>query len=151
MDGLSTTAFFAGSFNPFTTGHADIVERALHIFGRVIIAIGINVRKADDDADRRAESIRRLYAAEPRVDVITYSGLTAAVAAEHNATVLLRGVRTASDYEYELQMADINRSINGIETVLLTARPELASVSSSMVRELRSFGFDTSRFTPSDF
>lgn len=150
MDGTTTTAFFAGSFNPFTNGHADIVSRALRIFDRVVIAVGVNVRKADDNAGRRAEAIGRLYAAEPRVEVITYSGLTAAVAVEHGATALLRGVRTATDYEYELQMADINRRINGIETVLLTARPELASVSSSMVRELRSFGFDTSQFTPSD-
>lgn len=144
------TVFFAGSFNPFTVGHASIVERALQQFDRVIIGVGININKEGgaQEADARKQHIEELYDDVPAVSVVTYSGLTAIAAAENGASAILRGVRSVHDFEYEREMADVNRRINGMETVLLFALPELACVSSSVVRELRAFGLDTSDYEP---
>lgn len=141
-------ALLAGTFDPFTTGHASLVERGLKIFGRVVIGIGVNPDKpgAAQAAARRRESIAAHYAGEPRVEVVTYSGLTVDACRECRAEVLLRGVRSVADFEYERNLADINRNISGIETVLLYSVPELAMVSSSMVRELDSHGVDTSQW-----
>ncbi len=147
---MSTTVFFAGSFDPFTTGHASIVERALGQFDRVIIGIGVNVNKPTgaQEAEERRRHIAELYADIPDVSVMTYSGLTAIAASEAGASALLRGVRSVKDFEYERDMADVNRRINGMETVLMFALPELACVSSSLVRELEAFGADTSGLVP---
>jgi len=143
------TALFPGSFDPFTKGHADIVERALALFDEVIVAIGYNEQKAGwQSVDERLSAIRSLYADEARVKVMAYTGLTIDVVKETQATCLLRGVRSVKDYEYELQMADINRQLCGVETVLLFTRPEFASISSSVVRELAHFGRDVTPFLP---
>lgn len=143
------TAVFPGSFDPFTTGHADIVERGLGIFGKIIIAIGVNSAKTPfQDLDERLRTIRALYAGDSRVEVTTYQGLTADLAARCHADAILRGVRSLKDYEYERDMADVNRQLNGIETVLLFCRSELAAVSSSTVRELHRFGADITPFLP---
>lgn len=143
------TALYAGSFNPFTAGHQDIARRALAIFGHLVIAVGTN--KAKDNgghsATHRLEAIRRLFAGDERVRVIEYQGLTAPLAASLGA-VLVRGVRNMHDFEYERDMADINRRLSGVDTVLLFASPSLGAVSSSMVRELEAFGADTSQFMP---
>lgn len=150
------TIIFPGSFNPFTRGHADIVERGLKLFDRVIVAVGYNEQKqangqnagSDPLMVSRLDVIRRLYADEPRVQFIAYSGLTIDVAREQGACAILRSVRSMKDYEYELQMADVNRQLSGIETVVLFARPELSSISSSVVRELQHFGCDVETFLP---
>lgn len=144
------TALMAGSFNPFTIGHKDIADRALKLFDRLIIAVGVNISKGEcpEDAASRVASIANLYEKTDRVMVMSYTGLTADLCAETGAQVLVRGVRSMADYSYEQTMADANRNISGIETVLLTARPELAFVSSSMVRELRAFGHDVSPYLP---
>ena len=144
------TGFFAGSFNPFTVGHADIVERALRVFGRVVIGIGVNAAKpADADAaEARAERLRALYAADSRVEVEVYSGLTVNAAAAAGAAALIRSVRSVKDYEYERDLADINMKLTGIDSVIYFSRPELAAISSSVVRELASYGVDTSSFLP---
>ncbi len=143
------TVIFPGSFNPFTIGHADIVERALHLFERVVVAIGYNEQKGNKaDIEDRLNTVRSLYAQESRVEVISYSGLTVDAAKQCGATAILRSVRSVKDYEYELQMADVNRQLTGIDTVVLFARPELASISSSVVRELQHFGQDITRFLP---
>lgn len=139
-------ALFPGSFRPFTAGHADIVARGLELFDKVIIAIGINPAKPAADAEAAVEAIRALYAAEPRVEVEAYSCLTADFARSCGAAFLLRGVRSVKDFEYERDMADINRRISGIESVILFSRPELAAVSSSVVRELESYGHDVTQF-----
>ena len=144
-------ALFPGSFNPFTVGHKSVVDRALPLFDRIIIAIGVNAGKAGADPDdlaRRIRAIADLYADEPAVEVYSYEGLTVDFAAEMGAGFLLRGVRSVQDFEYERTMADINRKIAGLETVLLYSLPEHASVSSSIVRELASYGVDTSEFIP---
>lgn len=138
--------FFAGSFNPFTKGHASVVSRALAIgFGRVVVGVGHNSGKP---ATGTAEAIRRLYADEPRVEVVEYSGLTADAARAAGATSLLRAVRSVRDFEYERDLADANRALCGLETILLPALPEQAWLSSSLVRELQKYGRDVAALLP---
>ncbi len=143
-------AIFPGTFDPFTLGHASVVERGLGIFDHIVIAVGINCAKtsAESAATRLAE-ISRVYAGmEDRVSVRQYSGLTVDFARECGARFILRGIRSVKDFEYERDMADINRQLSGIETVLLYSLPELAAVSSSVVRELRFHGKDVAGFLP---
>ena len=144
------TAFFAGSFRPFTTGHASIVNRGLDIFGRIVVGVGINSAKPDDrkHAEDAARAISKVYEGDDRVDVVTYDCLTVDAAATCGATALLRGVRSTRDFDYERDLADVNRQLSGIETVLLYSLPELAAVSSSIVRELASYGRDVEAFLP---
>lgn len=147
---------FAGSFNPFTIGHKDIVDRALQLCDQLIIAIGNHPDKhSHPDIEARKAQIEHIYAAEPRVTVCAYEGLTVDLAASLGATALLRSIRTVKDMEYERDLADMNRQISvspqyphGIDTVFLFARPELAAVSSSVVRELERYGKDTTPFLP---
>lgn len=142
-------AFFAGSFNPFTIGHKSIVDRALSIFDEVVIGIGINPDKPQSvSADQRVESIRQVYGQNEKVSVVSYSGLTVEKAQECGARFLLRGVRTAADFEYEQKLAKANRELAGVETVLLFTLPELAHVSSTLVRNLQEQGGDTSAYLP---
>lgn len=143
------TALFPGSFDPFTLGHADIVERGLSIFDKIVIAIGVNDNKTPfESIEQRLEAIGRLYAGDSRIEIASYSGLTTDFAKEKRIGVILRGVRSLKDYEYERDIADINHRISNIETVLLFSRPELAAISSSVVRELQHLGKDTSEFLP---
>ena len=139
-------ALFAGTFNPFTIGHADIVSRGLELFDEVIIGIGENQDKPSADIEERLQAIRAAYKDEPRVQVEVYHNLTVDFAREKGANVLLRGVRTMTDFEYERQMADANRALTGIETVVLFTRPELSHISSSLVRDLKRHGADISAF-----
>lgn len=144
--GAGRIALMAGTFDPFTTGHASIVARGLGLFDRIVIAIGTNPDKpgAVAGAEARRDAIAAHYAADSRVKVITYAGLTVDACRREGARFMLRGVRSTIDFEYERNLADVNRNISGIETVLLYAEPQLAMVSSSMVRELRAHGVDTS-------
>ena len=139
-------ALFAGTFNPFTIGHADIVTRGMELFDEVVIAIGENQDKPSEDIVERLQTIRKVYQHEPRVRVEVYHSLTVDFAREIGANVLLRGVRSMTDFEYERQMADANRALADIETVVLFTRPELAHISSSLVRDLRKHGTDISAF-----
>jgi len=142
-------ALFPGSFDPFTLGHADIVKRALNLFDEVVIAVGYNENKVGCmPVEERLSTIRRLYADEPRVTVESYTGLTVDFAKKHGITAIIRGVRTTADFEYEVQLADVNRQLTGIETIFLPASPQFASLSSSIVRELAHFGRDISTFLP---
>lgn len=144
-----TTAVFAGSFDPFTVGHHSIVCRALPLFGRIVIGVGVNEQKKYMlSADERVRRIARLYADEPKIEVKAYSDLTVDFALREKARFIIKGVRSVKDFEYERDQADINRMTGGIETVLLYAEPHLASISSSVVRELAHFGSDVSRFLP---
>lgn len=142
-------ALFPGSFNPFTRGHESLVTRALSMCDGVTIAIGINIGKKDTDTESRVRAIRDLYAGDPRIDVVTYSELTGELAKRLGCAFILRGVRNTADFEYEMNMADTNRRLFGIETVLLPALPELAWISSSTARELERFGHDISELLPS--
>ncbi|MBR1498637.1 MAG: pantetheine-phosphate adenylyltransferase [Bacteroidaceae bacterium] len=146
---MERLVLFPGSFDPFTRGHADIVARALEMFGGVVIAVGYNEQKQGwMPVEERVAAIRKLYADEPRVRVERYTGLTVDFAREQGINVIVRGVRTVADFEFEMQLADVNRQLTGIETVLLPASPQLASLSSSIVRELAHFGHDVSAFLP---
>ena len=143
---------FPGSFDPFTLGHASLVERALKLFHQVIIAVGINEQKSGwMTAEQRIGALRTLYKYNARVRIESYSGLTTDFASSMGASAILRGVRSVKDFEYEMQMADINRQLTGIETVILFAEPHLASISSSVVRELAHFGKDITAFLPEGY
>ena len=143
------SAFFAGSFNPFTVGHESIVNRALTLFDRVVIGIGFNSEKGlTPDVEERADLIRSYFTGRPEVEVKVYAGLTAEEARRSGCTHLLRSVRSAADFEYEKNLADANRNIFGIDTFILYAEPELSFLSSSLVRELNRYGVDTSKFIP---
>jgi len=143
------TAIFPGSFNPFTKGHKSVADRALRLFDRLVIAIGYNEHKVEQgDVARRLQNISELYAGDDRVEVVVYTGLTVVLAQEKGACAIVRGVRNVSDLEYERNMADVNRELTGIETVLLFALPEDAAISGSMVRELMHNGVDVSRWLP---
>lgn len=143
------TALFAGTFDPFTIGHDSLVRRALPLFDRLIIAVGMNERKqTQHTADERRQTIADLYAHLPNVEVVAYSGLTVDLARKMHTTCLLRGVRTMADFEYERQQADLNRRIAGIETLLIYAEPGMESISSAAVRELQHFGYPIDSFIP---
>ena len=137
---MKSTALFPGSFNPFTKGHADIVSRALNMFDEVIIGIGINSEKPQNSASKNLENIKKTYADEPRVKIITYNTLTADVVKEENATCIIRGIRNDIDLKYESEIARANYTLFGVETVFLLASPELKEISSSLVRELERYG-----------
>ena len=141
-------ALFPGSFRPFTACHADILARGLDLFDRIIIGVGVNAAKSPADTEAILEPIRRLYADQPRVEVRAYSCLTVDFAAQCGARFLLRGVRNVKDFEYERDLADINRQLSGIESVILFSSPALSAVSSSVVRELQSYGHDVTPFLP---
>lgn len=142
-------AIFPGSFDPFTMGHHSIVKRTLAFVDEVIVGIGFNEgKKGFLPLEKRVEMIRALYADEPRVKVLPYSGLTVDFAREQGADMIVRGIRSVKDFEYEESIADINRKLSGIETVFLFTEPELSSVSSSVVRELVHYGKDVSAFLP---
>lgn len=142
-------AFFAGSFDPFTIGHRSIVDRALGLFDRVVIGIGVNAVKAESEPLReRAAEISSIYGDNPNVEVELYTDLTWQAARRLGCTHLLRGVRSVTDFEYERNMADANRNLSGLETVIFYTLPEMAFVSSSLVRDLRSHGADVSEYVP---
>lgn len=140
---------FPGSFDPFTLGHADIVRRALLLFDEIVIAVGYNEQKKGWlSVEERVATIKKLFADEPRITVESYTDLTVDFARECGATAIVRGVRTTADFEYEVQMADVNRQLSGIETILLPASPQFASLSSTVCRELAHFHHDISEFLP---
>ena len=144
------TGIFVGSFNPFTIGHDSIVRRALPLFDRLVIGVvGDNVHKPDmPSAEERMKAIIDLYSDEPRIEVKSYQGLAIDFAKAEKAQFIVKGVRTVCDFEHEQWQADFNRKLGGIETILLYTEPELASVSSSALRELAHFGVDISSYLP---
>ncbi|MBR2637751.1 MAG: pantetheine-phosphate adenylyltransferase [Bacteroidaceae bacterium] len=142
-------ALFAGTFNPYTIGHHRIVQRALPLFNKIVIAIGCNPEKlSGTTVEERIEKIATIYKEEPRIEVTSYTGLTVDYAHSIGAQYLLRGVRSVKDFEYERELADINHKIGDIETVFLISEPEYASISSSMVRELQKYGKEISNYIP---
>lgn len=155
---MERIALFAGSFDPFTVGHKDIVDRASELFDKIVIGIGINpAKKSWLPTEDRLKAIRQAFTENVggdgacKIEVASFEGLTSDFARRIGARYLLRGVRTVADFEYERTIADANRLISDSEpqeTVFLLARPELAAISSSLVRELARFGAPYRRFLP---
>ncbi|MBR4240018.1 MAG: pantetheine-phosphate adenylyltransferase [Prevotella sp.] len=144
------TGVFVGSFNPFTIGHESIVRRSLALFDKLVIGVGVNTAKEDNEGESRVGRIARLYADEPHVEVRSYTDLTVDFARREGAQFIVKGVRSVKDFEYEREQADINRRLSGLETILLFAEPGMEAVSSSLVRELQRFGRDVSEFLPKE-
>jgi pantetheine-phosphate adenylyltransferase len=143
------TGIFVGSFDPFTIGHDHIVRRALPLFDRIIIGIGVNERKQYmQSADVRKQKIQKLYKNEKKITVKTYSDLTIDFARREMADYIIKGVRSVKDFEYEREQADVNRRLGNIDTLLFFAEPGMESISSSLVRELVHFGKDVREFLP---
>ena len=147
---MKRIAVFAGSFDPFTIGHKNIVDRALQsVADEVIVAIGINhEKKYMFSLEERLQAIQKAFQSEPRVRVESYEGLTTDFAKRVGASFLLRGVRSVMDYEFERDMAEVNHRLTGIETVLLFTDAQYSCVSSSIVRELISYHQDVKDFLP---
>lgn len=144
-------AIFPGTFDPFTIGHYSVVKRALTFMDEIIIGIGVNEKKHTwFPTEKRVRMIEKLYADTPRIRVEAYDGLTVDFARMREAQFIIRGIRTVHDFEYEETIADINRKLAGVETILLFTEPELTSISSTIVRELLSYGKDVSTFLPAD-
>jgi pantetheine-phosphate adenylyltransferase len=142
-------AIFPGTFDPFTIGHQSIVDRALAFMDEVVIGVGINEgKKTLFSLEKRIAMIESLYKDNDKVMVTSYDTLTVDFAGKIDARFILRGIRSVKDFEYEEAIADINRQIAGIETILLFTEPQLTNVSSSVVRELMSYGKDVSMFLP---
>lgn len=149
--GDTRIAVFAGSFDPFTIGHKNIADRALSIFDKVIIGVGRSDTKLSVmTAEERVAAIKDVYSGNDRVAVEAYTGLTVDFAAEHGASALVRGVRNTVDFEAEKTLAEINRRLSGIETVILFTEPGMEFISSSMIRELERYGKPTSDFLPGE-
>ncbi|MBR1387813.1 MAG: pantetheine-phosphate adenylyltransferase [Alloprevotella sp.] len=149
MEQKKKIAVFPGSFDPFTVGHASIVERALAMFDEIYIGIGINdQKKALQTPGERLQNIRTIYADNPRVKVESYTDLTIDFARRCGASVIVRGIRSVKDFEYERDVASMNLKLAGIDTVILFCEEQYAYVSSSVVRELMKYGKDVSEFLP---
>lgn len=150
MEQMERKIVFAGSFDPFTRGHEVLVEEALLLFDRVVIALGDNIRKRGFlPVEARKRLIEELYKDNERVEVELYRGLTGDFAIRIGAVALLRGVRNTIDFEYEKTMAAANRRLYPHLTTLLLFTPaEVADISSSTVRELVAFGHDVTEFLP---
>lgn len=142
-------AIFPGTFDPFTIGHYSIVKRGLELFDEIVIGIGVNQsKKTLFDVEKRVDMIKQAFKDEPRVLVQTYDSLTIDFAESVGAKYILRGLRTVSDFEYEHTIANANRQLNGLETVLLFTETDYSFISSTVVRDLIKYGRDISKFLP---
>lgn len=145
-------AIFPGTFDPFTVGHASIVKRALTFMDEIVIGIGINdAKRTWFPIEDRVKMISDYYADEIGITVMAYEEITVDFAQKQGAKFIIRGIRTVNDFEYEATIADINRKLSGIETILLFTEPELSAVSSTIVRDLLKYGKDVSSFLPQGF
>lgn len=145
-----TIAIYPGSFDPITNGHLDILKSGSEIFDKVIIAVSYNVNKNGFlSIDERIDLIKKSVVNIPNVEVDSFEGLTVEYAKKKKADVLLRGLRTSFDFEYELQLSQTNNALNkNLKTVFLITKPEYNFISSSMVREILFNNGDISRFVP---
>ncbi len=142
-------AIFPGSFDPITLGHVDIINRALPLFDEIIIAIGINAeKKYMFSLKERVNFIKENYKNEPKIKVLTYTGLTTDFCEKINVDFILRGLRNPADFEFEKAIAQTNRKLSGIETVFLLTSADTAFISSSIVRDVFRHGGDITKFVP---
>lgn len=146
---MKKIAIFPGTFDPFTIGHWSLVKRGLCLVDEIIIAIGVNPnKKTFFSLEDRLEMISALFNDNPKVRVLSYDSLTVDFAREVQAQFILRGIRSVNDFEYEKNIADVNREIAGIETFVLFTEPRHTHISSSIVRELLAYGKEVKEFVP---
>jgi pantetheine-phosphate adenylyltransferase len=149
---MDITAIYPGTFDPITNGHTDIVLRATRLFDRVIVAVAESTsKKTVFSIDERVNLARTVLAGMPNVEVSAFNGLVTAFARQRDARVMIRGLRAVSDFEYEFQMAGMNRQLHEkTETVFLMPSEHLSYISSSLVREVAALGGDVSKFVHKD-
>lgn len=149
---MSKIAVFPGSFDPITIGHTDIVKRAIPLFDRIIVAIGVNTQKQSlYPLEQRMEWIKKVFKDYPSVSVESYSGLTVNFCRQNQANYILRGIRSAADFDYEKTIAHLNNAMfEDIETILILSRPELSSISSTIVREIIKGKGPVTKFVPAE-
>jgi pantetheine-phosphate adenylyltransferase len=147
---MQKTALFPGSFDPITKGHESVILRALPLFDKIIIAIGVNVeKKYFFPLETRIQWIREVFKDYPAVEVVSYSGLTVDVCRRTGANYILRGLRTSADFEFERSIGQMNRQmLPEVETVFLLTTPEYTALNSSIVRDIIRNGGDATRFVP---
>ena len=141
-------AVYPGTFDPMTMGHVDLVKRASKLFDTVIIAIASSdSKKPMFSLEERIEMGNKIFAEDPKVEVVGFSGLLVNFAKDNDANILIRGLRVVADFEYEFQLANMNRAMNpDIESVFLTPKEEYSYISSSLVKEIATMGGDVTRF-----
>lgn len=146
---MNKKVLFPGSFDPFTLGHYRLVQRALWLFDEVIIAIGNNTnKKTMFTLDERLKNINNIYKNNSKVSVVSYDTLTMDFCKKSGIGIVLRGVRNIQDFEYEKNIADINRKLSNIETIFIVSESEYSHISSSLVRELINYNKDVSELLP---
>lgn len=142
-------AIFPGSFDPFTIGHYSVVMRALSFVDHIVVAIGVNEAKRTlFSIDKRIEIVNKTFQGDSRISVESYDSLTVDFAQSINADIILRGIRSIADFEYEKTIADANRRISGIDTILLFTEPQHSYISSTVLRDILRYGKDVSAFLP---
>lgn len=149
---MSKIAVFPGSFDPITIGHEDIVKRAVPLFDKIIVAIGVNTQKKYlFDLATRMKCIEKVFSKYKNVEIDTYEGLTINFCKAKGANYILRGIRSAADFEYEKTIAHLNHAMDeDLETILILAKAELGSISSTIVREIIKGNGDVSKFVPKE-
>lgn len=148
---MQKTAVYPGTFDPVTYGHMHIIKRATKLFDKVIMAVSLdNNKKTLFNAEERIELIRKCYFGDlPNMEVDTFNGLLVNYVNKKKAIAIIRGLRAVSDFEYEMQMASVNRNLDEkVETVFLMADPEYSFISSSVIKNVASLGGDVSHFVP---
>ena len=147
---MKTIAIYPGSFDPITNGHVDLIHRACKLFDKVIIAIAQNANKDSFlSIDQRVKAVETAIEPLTNTRVLSFDSLLVDFASEHNAQIIIRGLRAVSDFDYEFQLSGMNKRLNpAIETLFMTPSEEFANISSSLVREILSLGGDISQFVP---
>jgi pantetheine-phosphate adenylyltransferase len=147
---MQRICLFPGTFDPVTLGHVDIIKRAIPLFDKIVVAVGINAAKSPMfSPEQRLQWIEEIFADEPVISGAVYEGLTVKYCQEIGAKFILRGIRYVSDFEYEKTIADANRTMDpGIETIFLTGEPKFTSVASTIVRDIIRNGGDARPFLP---
>lgn len=147
---LTNTVVYPGTFDPVTNGHIDLVERAAKLFERVVVAVATSEKKAPlFDLDERVSLLQSCLQEVPAAEVVPFNGLLIDFVTAQQSHCVLRGLRAVADFEYEFQLANMNRAMNPeFESVFLTPSAELSYISSSLVREIASLGGDVSGFVP---
>ena len=149
---MTKTAIFPGSFSPFTVGHQSVVDRALPLFDKIIISIGINSEKNQYfSIEERLQWIKDVYGNNPKIEIKFYEGLTVDFCKKENANYILRGLRDSHDFKFEKGIAQMNKDLNKeIETIFIITPPEISHISSSIIRDIIKNGGDVSKFIPKE-